>query len=218
MLDAAAQVISRNPDRAAVELFSDFAEQVRLDIHHTPTDRAEAETIVHAVERMVGGTSYFSLDSGRVDGRDADSGADSGAEAVSEARSFGDFAVLYRLHAQAAPLIEAFERSGIPYQCAGGTSLYARSEVRALLAWLWLLHTPSSRLHWEAAVESLGVSLAPAALDEAWAKGGESSAARSTQQPRCRLCAPAHESGCVPRRTCGRFYRRRRILRLWRIR
>ncbi len=60
----AAQVISRNPDRAAVELWSEFVEQVKLDIHHAPTDRAEAETIVHRIEQMVGGSSLFSLDSG----------------------------------------------------------------------------------------------------------------------------------------------------------
>ena len=32
---------------------------------HAPTDRAEAESVVHQIEGMVGGTSHFSLDSAR---------------------------------------------------------------------------------------------------------------------------------------------------------
>jgi superfamily I DNA/RNA helicase len=79
-----------------------------------PTEKAEAKTIVHQIEQMVGGTSYFSLDSGRADGLPP------------IAHDFGDFAVLYRMGAQAAPLIEAFDRSGIPYQVVGQASFWAR--------------------------------------------------------------------------------------------
>ena len=67
ILDAAMQVIAHNPDRQATTLIADFAEQVKLDVYRAPTDRAEAEYLVHQVEQMVGGVSYFSLDSGRVD-------------------------------------------------------------------------------------------------------------------------------------------------------
>ena len=67
LLDAAVQVIAANPDRSAVRLWSDFAEQIKLDVYQAPTDKAEAEYVVHRMEQMVGGTSYFSLDSGRVD-------------------------------------------------------------------------------------------------------------------------------------------------------
>ncbi|PKO23646.1 MAG: AAA family ATPase, partial [Chloroflexi bacterium HGW-Chloroflexi-1] len=89
ILDAATQVIARNPDRQAVEIFSDFVEQVRLDVYRAPTDKAEAEYVVHQIEQMVGGTSYFSLDSDRVTG-----------DTPAAARSFADFAILYRLSAQ----------------------------------------------------------------------------------------------------------------------
>jgi superfamily I DNA/RNA helicase len=85
---------------------------------------------------MVGGTSYFSLDSGRVDDRDAVT-----------SRGFRDFAVLYRLNAQVNLLAEAFDRSGIPYQVVGQASPYAARPVRELLAALWLLHNPRSRAH-----------------------------------------------------------------------
>ena len=113
------------------------AAQVKLDVYRAPTHRAEAEYVVHQVERLIGGTSYFSLDSGRVE--------DDGATATS---SFADFAVLYRLNAQARLLEEAFHRSGIPFQTAGATPLAEQPPVREILALLWLTETPGSRLHW----------------------------------------------------------------------
>jgi DNA helicase II / ATP-dependent DNA helicase PcrA len=76
----------------------------KIAIHETPTDRAEAEFVVHAIERMVGGATFFSMDSGRVESGE---GGDYG---------FGDFAVLYRLESQAELLVEALARSGIPFQ------------------------------------------------------------------------------------------------------
>lgn len=137
ILDAALQVISHNPDGLATPLLARFAERVQLDVHPTPTERAEAETIVHQIEQMVGGTSYFSLDSGRADGQPPAS------------RDFGDFAVLYRLSAQARPLIEAFERSGLPYQVIGQASFWSQGVARQVLAFLWLLENPHSSVHLE---------------------------------------------------------------------
>ncbi len=134
ILQAAQQVISRNPDRQDLELLASFANDVKLEIYEAPSERAEAEYIVHQIEDMMGGVSYFSLDSGRV--------ADETAPA---ARSFADFAVLYRLKAQAQPLIEAFTRLGIPFQTAGATPLWERTDVRTLLAYLWLRQNPHAQ-------------------------------------------------------------------------
>ena len=138
ILDAATQVISRNPDHQATALIANFAEQVKLDVYRAPTDKAEAEYVVHQVEQMVGGVSHFSLDSGRVD-----------EGGLPEDRAFGDFAVLYRLNAQAKLLEEAFDRSGIPYETIGGASLAEQKPIREILALLWLTLTPDSRVHWE---------------------------------------------------------------------
>jgi superfamily I DNA/RNA helicase len=95
---------------------------------------------------MVGGVSYFSLDSGRVEGGDQ-----------VKARSFADFAVLYRLGAQSRLLVEAFERSGIPYQTVGQTPLAAHKAVREALAFMWLLHTPYSTVHRDVALAAAGL-------------------------------------------------------------
>ncbi len=139
ILDAATQVIDRSPGHEPLDIWSEFVEQIKLDIHDAPTDKAEAEYVVHQIERMVGGTSYFSIDSGRVDDR-----VD---EAEQSNRSFADFAVLYRTSAQVSTLREALHRSGIPYQTSGQTPLYAQKESRLILAHLWLLLNPFSSLH-----------------------------------------------------------------------
>ncbi len=138
ILDAAMQVISRNPDHQATALIADFAEQVKLDVYRAPTDKAEAEYVVHQVEQMLGGVSYFSLDSGRVD-----------EDGLPEEYTFGDFAVLYRLNAQARLLEEAFDRSGIPFETVGGTDLAEQKSVREVLALLRLTLAPDSTVHWE---------------------------------------------------------------------
>ncbi len=164
ILDAAAQVIARNPDRQATALFADFAEQVKVDVHRAATDRAEAEFVVHQVERLVGGTSYFSLDSGRVDG-----------DGPAEHHAFGDFAVLYRLNAQAKLLEEAFDRSGIPYQTTGGAATAERKPVREILSLLWLTVSPDSGTH--RARVAVGVRDAPGDAEVAAALSRISSAA-----------------------------------------
>ncbi len=137
ILSAARQVIARNPDHQTAALVAEFAAQVKLSVYRAPTVNAEAEYVVHQVERLVGGTSYFSLDSGRVE--------DDGG---SVNYAFGDFAVLYRLNAQAAPLVEAFDRSGIPYQTTAGAAPAEQQPARQILALLWLTQAPASRLHW----------------------------------------------------------------------
>ncbi len=135
ILDAAVQVIARNPDRRSVALLAQFADDVKLDVYRAATDKAEAEYVVHQIEQMIGGTSYFSLDSARVTG-----------DTPAAARSFADFAVLYRLSAQSRLLIEAFDRSGIPYQTVGQAPLTSHKAAREVLAVLWLLYNPRSLL------------------------------------------------------------------------
>jgi len=55
----------------------------------------------------------------------------------------GDFAVLYRTHAQSRALEEAFAAHRLPYAVIGGLKFYARREVKDLLAWLRLLANPA---------------------------------------------------------------------------
>ncbi len=138
ILDASEQVIEKGAAGARNKIWSDFLDKTRIEVYEAPTDRAEAEYVVHEIEKMVGGTSYFSLDSERVTDEDALLG-----------HTFADFAVLYRLNAQSQPLIEALQRSGIPYQTIGQTPLVAYKEIRAILACLWFFYNPDNLFHLE---------------------------------------------------------------------
>jgi len=135
ILSASSQVISKNPDRQQIPLWSTIVNDVKLEIFQTPTEKSEAETIVHQIEKIVGATSFFSVDSGRA-----------GHDDLPEAISFGDIAILYRLHAQLPPLEEALIRSGIPYQTLGETPFWEQPEVRELVSYLRVLQNPHTDL------------------------------------------------------------------------
>ena len=93
----------------------------RITIHRASSDKAEAEFVVQTIEQLIGGHSFFSLDTGRTkDGRSTE-------------LSFADFAVLYRTEAQAAPLLEAFERSGMPYKKHNHALLIEEPAAQAIL-------------------------------------------------------------------------------------
>ena len=128
LLDASSQVMGASRVATAPPLVAALYVQGHLVIRETRSDKAEAEYVVHQIERMVGGTSHFSQDSGRME-----DGADPGEE-----RSFGDVAVLYRMNSQHTALVEALDRSGIPYQVAGDTSLINRPGVQEMVTLLQL--------------------------------------------------------------------------------
>ena len=92
-----------------------------VTVHGAPTERAEAEFIVQALEQALGGHSFFSIDSGR-------SGESEGRDL-----SFSDFAVLYRTEAQVPPLVEALARSGLPFQQRSHRRLLDHPGVAALV-------------------------------------------------------------------------------------
>ena len=106
LLEASTQVISKN-NFGVPALTAHLYDQGQLTIYEASTDKAEAEYVVHQIEKMVGGTSMFSQDSNRVTN---DQKAD---------YSFGDIVILYRLNALRNILEKAFLRSGIPFQVSG---------------------------------------------------------------------------------------------------
>jgi len=119
IVTASAQVMASSPSEPIAEVMRDMHE--RVAIHTAATERAEAESVIAAIEQMIGGHSFFSIDSGRT------------TPAAQRQHAFADFAVLYRTEAQAGPLCEAFERSGIPYKKNSHRPLTDEPAVRALL-------------------------------------------------------------------------------------
>ena len=98
-----AQVIGRSGSMPGPKSVVEDAPDL-VTLHEAPTERAEAEFIVQSLEQLLGGHSFFSIDSGR------------SADADGSALSFSDFAVLYRTGAQVPVLAEALRRSGMPFQ------------------------------------------------------------------------------------------------------
>ncbi|SNT46536.1 TIGR00375 family protein [Asanoa hainanensis] len=79
----------------------------------------EADFVARTVDDLVGGLSHRSLDSGRISGNAA-------------GISFSDIAVLYRTDQQAAPIVEALARAGIPVQKRSHNRLRDRAGVAAI--------------------------------------------------------------------------------------
>ncbi len=115
VLTAAAQVLSSR----AVPLQTDQPGPPGLPLIEQATSEAEAETIADYIQQAVGGM-HLSYGGGQ-------------GPKPGPLRSFADFAVLYRLHAQGEELAKAFVRRGIPFQKVGETHWAESPEVRALL-------------------------------------------------------------------------------------
>ncbi len=123
---ASGEVIEAGEEGASAGLEHMRRMEERITIHDAASDKSEAEFVVHSVERLIGGHSFFSIDSGRT------------AEVRASDRrrpelSFADFAVLYRTDAQAKLLIEAFERSGMPYKKHNHDLLIEEPAAQAIL-------------------------------------------------------------------------------------
>jgi ATP-dependent DNA helicase UvrD/PcrA len=127
IVTASAQVIA-SPEDGALALVRDMRE--RIAIHAAATERAEAEFVVATIERLIGGSSFFAIDSGRVTGP------------AEHALGFADFAVLCRTDAQTAALAEALARSGIPFKTGSHRRLADDPTVRAFMAEIDTAETP----------------------------------------------------------------------------
>ncbi len=127
LVAASSQLIAAGDARRLPDLVLVRRDAGRLVVHRAASEAAEAEYVVHQVERLVGGTSLYSLDSGRV------------GTTAAGARSFGDIAVLYRVNGRRRRLEEAFRRSGIPYRTSGDLPLSRLPGVHDLLVALDLV-------------------------------------------------------------------------------
>ena len=92
----------------------------KITIHTAPTDNAEAEFVVSTIENLIGGHSFFSIDSDRSDGEKNN-------------YTFSDFAILYRTSAQLKSVIKALERSGMPFVKLSNDMLCDKTSVKKLL-------------------------------------------------------------------------------------
>jgi uncharacterized protein (TIGR00375 family) len=126
ILEASHHIIknhSLNP--SGTRVYSNIKGFKTLTILELAAERSEAVSVGKAIESMVGGTGFHSIDFGKTD--------ESG---IKTDRGFSDFAVLYRTHAQSQVISEIFESAGIPHQIANRAHLYARKGIAELLSFL----------------------------------------------------------------------------------
>jgi len=121
ILSASANVISADGNATRESLTAFCEEGPRIVTASLPTDRAEAEFVVSEIERTIGGSSNFSINTNRASGME------------DEWATFGDVCVLYRLKAQRPAIEEAFQRSGIPYRTVGEEPEQLRGKGKEIL-------------------------------------------------------------------------------------
>jgi DNA helicase II / ATP-dependent DNA helicase PcrA len=88
-----------------------------ITVHEAGDEQGEAAWIAAAIDRLLGGSSFHSLDTGRADGHAA------------HGLGLADIAVLYRTDAQAGPLSQALTRAGLPFQKRSHDLLQRRAAV-----------------------------------------------------------------------------------------
>jgi DNA helicase-2/ATP-dependent DNA helicase PcrA len=128
-------MLSRNKENDSSGLWSNIAPDVKVHIHKSATDRSEAEFVVHRIEQFVGGTSYFSIDSKRVD-----------SDGLPKDYTFSDFAVLVRTKQLAKPLVEALNRSGIPFNSLSDETITSEDLYQFLTTSLRMVIRPNNNI------------------------------------------------------------------------
>lgn len=128
ILETAADILEKDKPLEASRMQGDF-----IRISRCSTGAEEAEMVVEQIEKFLGGTSYFSLDSRRV--ASYEDGEDIG---------FSDIAVLYRLNSQGDALEEALNRAGIPFVRSGERSISEIYPVDIILRFFQAYSRPES--------------------------------------------------------------------------
>ena len=118
ILEAANNVIANNLDRPEKNLWTHNPEGDPVIFYQAGDEREEAAFVGDEIRQGV----------------------------LEEGRSYRDFAILYRTHAQSRTFEEEFIRRGIPYRIVSGVRFYERKEIKDLLAYLRLIFNPYDSL------------------------------------------------------------------------
>lgn len=114
ILTAANEVIANNTGRKGKTLWTDSGDGEKITLKKLPTQLEEAQYIVNYIDDKV---------RTRVNG-------------------YGDFAVLYRVNAQANAIENALSHAHIPYRVYGGIRFFERKEIKDVVAYLSVVLNP----------------------------------------------------------------------------
>ncbi len=115
ILSAANAIIANNKGRMGKNLWTDQGDGERILLKKQFTQSGEAGYIVNYIRDEVA--------AGRAE--------------------YSDFAVLYRLNAQANALEIIFSKSRVPYRVFGGVRFYERKEIKDIISYLAVLSNPT---------------------------------------------------------------------------
>jgi len=110
IINAANSVIEKNKNQIPKHLFTNNQNGDKLRYATLPSDREEAEYIAKKIE-------YF----------------------VSQKKDYRDIAILYRTNSQSRALEDCLRLKNIPYIIYGGTSFYARKEIKDCISYMRLV-------------------------------------------------------------------------------
>ncbi|MDA3787420.1 MAG: ATP-dependent helicase [Desulfobacula sp.] len=164
IVDASFQMIAKkneNKERSNKEIskvYSDIKDKKKLIIKETSTEYAEAVAIGKMIEKLVGGTSFFSMDAGKIDLDDQ------------KEYAFSDFAVLYRTSRQCETFIKAFEKEGIPFQAADKKNMYDIDGIKQCLSICRIIVQKASFLDFEIAVDHFGQKISKTSREDLYNK------------------------------------------------
>lgn len=118
ILDAANEVIRKNSQRTDKKLWTDSGSGFPVQVQGSYDDAEESRLVAERIATQV------SLG----------------------ARSFSDFAVLYRLNSLSYSLERALLQARVPYKVVGGVRFYDRKEIKDVVAYLRLIYQPNDRM------------------------------------------------------------------------
>ncbi len=138
ILNAANAVIANNPHVFEKKLWSQHGLGDRIRIITCPTDRDEAERVANDLIH----------------------------HKLMNRKTFKDYAVLYRGNFQAKAIETQFRELQIPYKLSGGTSFYARAEIKDLMAYLRLIINPDDDSAFLRIINTPKRAIGPATLEK----------------------------------------------------
>ncbi|HDK16830.1 MAG TPA: ATP-dependent DNA helicase PcrA, partial [Nitrospirae bacterium] len=118
ILNAASEIITRNPARKPKKLWSDRGDGEKICYCTTNNEIEEARFIASSIKEFY----------------------------LKGKHSYGDFAVLYRVNFQSRVLEDVMLEHGLPYRVIGGISFYHRKEVKDIISYLRVINNPSDSL------------------------------------------------------------------------
>ncbi len=120
ILHTANSLIKNNPRRRPKTLWSEHGSGDKVRIVPAPTDTEETAYVIGEMHRM---------------------------KSAEEAKSWNEFAILYRMNSQSKVFELAMKEANIPYRLVGGQSIFDKREVKDLLAFIGcLLNTDDDQM------------------------------------------------------------------------